>query len=191
LNLLNESGGFVDCILIRGILCLCGGKRNYNINGSQGLESQTHLKWDMVEVTMESFVVTVLDIWETLVPCTKMLRFVHVHNVKNHLIGDLGLAIHLGVERSGFCELGVQRRPETRQNGAEEPTFSIGDDGLWYPKVHPNSFEEDLGSISRYENIDCCEDGHPRKSINNHKHAVISMLGGQKTKHVIHGYGLP
>jgi hypothetical protein len=75
--------------------------------------------------TMESFVVTMLDIWETLIPCMRMLRFVHVQDVKNHLIGDLGLAISLGVERSGFCELGVQRRPETRQNGVEEPAISI------------------------------------------------------------------
>jgi hypothetical protein len=39
LNLLNESGGFVDRRLIRGRVYLCGGKRKCNINGSQGLES--------------------------------------------------------------------------------------------------------------------------------------------------------
>jgi hypothetical protein len=66
LNPLNESGGFVDRRLIRGRVCLCGGKRKCNINGSQGLESQTHLKWAMAGGTMESPVVTVLDIWETL-----------------------------------------------------------------------------------------------------------------------------
>jgi hypothetical protein len=147
LNPLNESGGFVDHRLIRGRVCLCGGKRKCNINGSQGLESQTHLKWAMAGGTMESPVVTVLDIWETLVPCTGMLRIVHAQDVHNHPIDDLGLAIGLGVERSGFCELGVQQRPETRPKGVEEPVVSVRDDGLWYPKVDPNSFEEELGSI--------------------------------------------
>jgi hypothetical protein len=57
--------------------------------------------------TMESHVVTVLDIWETLVPCTWMIRIVHAKDVHNHPIDDLCLAIGLGVEISGFCELGV------------------------------------------------------------------------------------
>jgi hypothetical protein len=57
---------------------------------------------------MESPVVTLLDIWETLVPCMWILRIVHVRDVHNHPIDDLCLAIGLGVERSGFCELGVQ-----------------------------------------------------------------------------------
>ena len=52
LNLLNESGGFVERKLIMGRVYLCGGKRKCNINGSQGLESQTHLKWAMVSGAM-------------------------------------------------------------------------------------------------------------------------------------------
>jgi hypothetical protein len=69
-----------------------------------------------------------------------MLRIVHALDVHNHSIDDLNLAISLGVERSGFCELGVQHRLETRPKGVEEPVVSIRDDGLWYPKVGPNSF---------------------------------------------------
>jgi hypothetical protein len=57
---------------------------------------------------MESPVVTVLEIWETLVPCTRILRIVHAQDVHNHLNDNLDLAIGLGVKRSGFCELGVQ-----------------------------------------------------------------------------------
>jgi hypothetical protein len=108
LNLLNESGGFVDRRLIRGRVFLCGGKRKCNINGSQGLESQTHLKWAMVGGTMERPIVAMLDIWKTLFPCTRILRIIHAQDVHNHPIDYLGLAIGLGVERSGFCELGVQ-----------------------------------------------------------------------------------
>jgi hypothetical protein len=192
LNPLNELGGFVDRKLIRGRVCLCSGKRKCNINGSQGLESQTHLKWAMVGGTMESLVVTVLDIWETLVPCTRVLRIVHAQEVHNHLIEDLGLAIDLGVERSGFCELGFQQRPETRPKGVEEPTVLVEDDGMWYIKVKPNSFEEDLDSIHRYGILlTGCEDDHLRKLINDHKHTIISVLGGRQTRHVIHGDGFP
>jgi hypothetical protein len=109
LNPLNESGGFVDRRLFMGRVCLCGGKRKCNINGSQGLESQTQLKWAMAGGAMESLVVTMLNIEETLVPCTKMLRIVQAQDVHNHLIDYLYLAICLGVESSGFCELGVQQ----------------------------------------------------------------------------------
>jgi hypothetical protein len=161
LNLLNESGGFVNCRLIRGRVCLCGCKRKCNINGSQGLESQTHLKWAMADGTMESPVVVVFDIWKTLVPCMGMLRIVHVKDVHNHPIDDLVLAIGLGVERSGFFELGVQQRLETQPKGVEEPVVSIGDDGLWYPKVDPNLFKEELGSLCHCDIIlTGCEDGH-------------------------------
>jgi hypothetical protein len=132
-----------------------------------------------VQWNMESPVVTLLDIWETLVPCMGMLIIVHVQDVHNHLIEDLRLAIGLGVERSGFCELGVQHRPETRPKGVEEPVVSVIDDGLWYTKGKPNLFEEDLGSSFRCDIILAgCEDGHIRKPINDQKHEVMVILGG-------------
>jgi hypothetical protein len=46
--------------------------------GPKGLESQPHMKWTMVSGAMESHVVTVLNIGETLIPCMWMIRFVHV-----------------------------------------------------------------------------------------------------------------
>jgi hypothetical protein len=65
------------------------------------------------------------------------------------------------VERSGFCELGVQQRLETRPKGVEEPVVSVGDDGLLYPKVNPNSFKEELGSICHCDILlTSYEDGH-------------------------------
>jgi hypothetical protein len=98
--------------------------------------------------TMEIHVVIMLDIWETLFPCTRMLRIVHTQDVHNHPIDNLGLAISLGVESSGFCELGVQQRPETRPKGVEELVVSVRDDVMWYPKVDPNSIKEELGHSS-------------------------------------------
>jgi hypothetical protein len=95
LNTLNECGGFFDHRVIIGRLCLCGGKRKCNINGSQGLESQPHLKWTMASGAMESPVVIVLIIGETRVPCMSMITFVHVQDVHNHQIDELSLVICL------------------------------------------------------------------------------------------------
>jgi hypothetical protein len=108
LNPINELCDHYDHIMIIEIICLGGGKRKFKINGTQGLESQTHLKWDMVGGAMESQVVTALNIGDTLIPCTCMLRIVHVQDVHNHLIDDLYLAIFLGVE-SVDTERGVNK----------------------------------------------------------------------------------
>jgi hypothetical protein len=109
LNPLNESSGFFSLRLNMGRLFLCGCKRECNINGTQGLESQPHLKWAMTGGAMENHIVVLLNIGKTLIPCTQMLRVVHVQDVQNHLIDDLCLTIGLGVESSGFSELGVQQ----------------------------------------------------------------------------------
>jgi hypothetical protein len=130
LNPLNESGGFFNRILIMGRVWLCGGKRNCNIHGSQGLESQTHLKWAIAGGAMESHVVTVLNIRDNLFPCTWMLIIVHAQDVHNHSIDELCLAVSLGVESSGFFELGVQKRTKTRPKCVEEPVVPVKDDGL-------------------------------------------------------------
>ena len=58
---------------------------------------------------MESPVVTLLNIWETLIPCTWILRVVNAQNVHNNLIEDLYLDVFLGVESSEFSDLGVQQ----------------------------------------------------------------------------------
>jgi hypothetical protein len=58
---------------------------------------------------MESHVVAMLNIGKTLIPCTQMLRFVHVRDGNNHPTDELCLAIGLGVESNGFSELGVQQ----------------------------------------------------------------------------------
>jgi hypothetical protein len=60
--------------------------------------------------------------------------------MKNHPIDDLCLAIDFGVESSGFYELGVQQRPETRLKCVDQPSIPVGDDGMLYPKVDPHSF---------------------------------------------------
>jgi hypothetical protein len=63
----------------------------------------------MVGRAMKSPVLDVLNIGKTLIPCTWMLRVVHVQDVYNHLINKLYLFVSLGVENSGFSDLGVQK----------------------------------------------------------------------------------
>ena len=49
-----------------------------------------------------------LNIGETLIPCAMVLGIIHEHDMHDHSIYDLSLAICLGVEGRGFGELGVQ-----------------------------------------------------------------------------------
>jgi hypothetical protein len=58
---------------------------------------------------MYGSVLVVLNIGKTLIPCVRVLVIVHVQDMHDHSVDDLGLAIHLGVECSGFGELGVQQ----------------------------------------------------------------------------------
>jgi hypothetical protein len=107
LNCLNESGVFFSLRLNMGRICLYGCNRYCNINGTEGLESEAQLKWDMADGAMESPVVTVLNIGETLIPCTWRLTIVHAYDVHNNTIDYLGLVFCWGVESSGFSELTV------------------------------------------------------------------------------------
>jgi hypothetical protein len=56
---------------------------------------------------MYGSIVAMLNIGKTLIPGVRVLGIVHVQDVHDHLVDDLGLAIRLGVEGSGLGELGV------------------------------------------------------------------------------------
>jgi hypothetical protein len=56
---------------------------------------------------MYGSIVVVLNIGKTLIPCAGVHGNVHAQDVHDHLVDDLGLAIHLRVEGSGIGELGV------------------------------------------------------------------------------------
>jgi hypothetical protein len=56
---------------------------------------------------MEGSVIAMLSIGEALMPFEWMLQFVHGKNVYDHPVGDLCLAISLGMESCGLGELGV------------------------------------------------------------------------------------
>jgi hypothetical protein len=58
---------------------------------------------------MYGSILVVLNIGKTLIPCVGVLGIVHARDMHDHPVDDLGLAIHIGVEGSGFGELGVQQ----------------------------------------------------------------------------------
>jgi hypothetical protein len=58
---------------------------------------------------MQGSVVAMLDIGKNLIPCVRVLGIIPMHDMHDHSIYDLGLAIYLGVEGCGFVELGVQQ----------------------------------------------------------------------------------
>jgi hypothetical protein len=82
--------------------------RKHEINGTQRLKFQPHLKWTMVMQAMEGSQIVVLNIGETLIPCIWIFVVLHAQDMHDHFVDDLCLAINLGVEGGGFGELGVQ-----------------------------------------------------------------------------------
>jgi hypothetical protein len=58
---------------------------------------------------MQGLVVAILDIGKTLIPCLGVFLILHVQDIYNHSIDDLSLAIYLGVEGSGFDDLGIHQ----------------------------------------------------------------------------------
>jgi hypothetical protein len=58
---------------------------------------------------MYGSVVVVMNIGKTPFPCEGLLGILHVQDMHDHLVEHLSLAICLGVEGSGFGELGIQQ----------------------------------------------------------------------------------
>jgi hypothetical protein len=58
---------------------------------------------------MKGFVVVVLNIGKTLIPCARIFGFVHAQDMHNHYVDDLCLAMNLWVEGDGFGDIGVQK----------------------------------------------------------------------------------
>ena len=93
---------------------------------------------------MQGSVVAMLDIGKTLIPCEGVFWIVHAQDMYDHPIDDLILAICLGVERSGFIELGIQQWLEARPKCAQESTIMVWDNSLWDLKMYLYSFKEEL-----------------------------------------------
>jgi hypothetical protein len=58
---------------------------------------------------MQGSVVAMLEIGKNIIPCVRVLGIIHAHDMHNHSIYGLSLAICLGVEGHGFVEFGVQQ----------------------------------------------------------------------------------
>jgi hypothetical protein len=60
------------------------------------MKSQPHLKGDLSGLDMYGSIVVVMNIGKNIIPCSRVIRIVHVHNMHNHPVEDLVLAICLG-----------------------------------------------------------------------------------------------
>jgi hypothetical protein len=69
LNPLNKLDGFIGLRLNMVILFLCGHKGKCDINETQWLKSQPHLKGAVVGRAMKSYVIAMLNIGENIIPC--------------------------------------------------------------------------------------------------------------------------
>jgi hypothetical protein len=58
---------------------------------------------------MQGSIVAMLDIGKTLIPCVGVFWIVHAQDIYDHSIDNLSLVVCLGVEGSGFGELGIQQ----------------------------------------------------------------------------------
>jgi hypothetical protein len=57
---------------------------------------------------MYGSVVVLMNIGKDPIPGAQMIGIIHEYHMHDHPVDDLRLAIHLGVEGSGFDELGIQ-----------------------------------------------------------------------------------
>ena len=89
----------------------CGCKGKSYINGAHSGKPQGNLKWVLANRAMNSSIVDVLHIRKAIIPLTWMFIVMHCQYVHDHLIDHFYLSIDLGMEGSGFGELGVQQWP--------------------------------------------------------------------------------
>jgi hypothetical protein len=107
-----------------------------------------------------------------------MFGIIHSWDMENHHIHFLYFSISMWVEGSWFGHIGFHHRPYDGLKGAQEPTFMIEDNSMWYPKMNPNTFEGDLNSgLGGDTLLVGCQDGHLRKPINDHNYTMITTFG--------------
>jgi hypothetical protein len=141
---------------------------------------------------MESPVVAMLNIGNTIIPCTWMLRVVHVQDVQNHLIDDVFLAVSLGVESSGLLSLVSNNDQRLDQNVLRNLLSRSEMRVCGIPKwTHTCSKKRWVVSVACNSLLAGYEDGHVRKPINYHKYTIISLFGGLKAINVIYRNGFP
>jgi hypothetical protein len=102
LDSLKKFGFSINLGLSMGGLFLCSFNGQSYINGGQWVEPQAHLKWVVANRAVKGFVVAMLNISKTPIPCAWMFGIVHPQDMDNHHVDYLYLSISLWVEGSQF-----------------------------------------------------------------------------------------
>lgn len=136
LKAFNKSSRFISLWQYMCGFFLRSHMRHANINQTQWLKSETHLKGTTTSQAMESYIITMLHTWKTLIPGLRMFGGLHAEYVHYHPIDDLCLNNNLRMEGSWFCELVVQSCLEDWPECAQEPVILIWYNGLRNPKMY-------------------------------------------------------
>jgi hypothetical protein len=96
LDSLNKFGCYISLNLSMGGLFLCSYNGQRYVNGGQWLEPQSHLKRVVSNRVVEGYVVAMLNIRNSFIPCAWMFGIIHSHDMDNHLVG-LPLFFHQSV----------------------------------------------------------------------------------------------
>lgn len=80
-----------------------------------------------------------------------------------------------------FDQLGIHQGPHARTKGTKEPIDPILNNNPRYSKMNPYILKEYFSSgFGSYTLLSCCQNNHLRKSIDNQKHTIVTMLGARK-----------
>ena len=67
-------------------------------DGSSRLKSITYIEWTLSRRVVLSMIVTVLNVWETFIPCSTMLVVIHAEKLYNQAIHNFCPSIRLRAE---------------------------------------------------------------------------------------------
>ena len=126
----------------------------------------TDLKLTLSRRVLLSMIVTMLYIWETFIPCSKILVVVVAEQLYYQAIHNLCLSFCPRMEKYQQRESCVELFPESLPKYADKYGSSVINDGHRKAIMFPNMFEEELSSL-----LCCCsllpwyEYSHLRKSV--------------------------
>jgi hypothetical protein len=93
----NKFGLLINLGLSMEGLFMCNFNKQSYVNGGHCLEPQAHLKRVVANRFMEGYIIVMLNIRETLIPCVWMFGIVHPQDMNNHLVDYLCFSISLWV----------------------------------------------------------------------------------------------
>lgn len=109
LNWFNKLGRFIGSRLNICRFSFYRCKEKCDVDGTQCLKLYAHQNGSIASWAMESSIIVVLNIMESVITCACMLGVIHSQNVQDQHVDDVYLTIIVGVECNWFGDLGVKK----------------------------------------------------------------------------------